>query len=179
MLSERKMGRGEKIRVKTTVLCKPSSRTTDFIADFPSPAHIFGRDIAPIIKDVIIGAYHTPHRSAQARSHVMNSNLRKPCCVLSSCLKQILLPEEKRNTPDCAYTYQHIDYSADNGSLSAKDKRYQIKLENTDKTPVDTADYQQQQCYTIQHLDSPFLSAFIMRGFRADIHFFHKLFFST
>ena len=47
--------------------------------------------------------------------------------------------EQKWNTPDCRKAYQRVDNPAHNTCLPTADPGDDVKLENTDNTPVDAA----------------------------------------
>jgi len=58
--------------------------------------------------------------------------------------------KQKADGPDGAQSDQCVHNAADNGIHTAEQPGDQIELENTDQSPVDSADDQQCQCDFIQ-----------------------------
>ncbi len=54
--------------------------------------------------------------------------------------------EKQRDTPDACKTDKCIDDAADKPGLSAKQPSHEVKLKNTDQTPVQRTDNTQNQC---------------------------------
>jgi hypothetical protein len=63
-----------------------------------------------------------------------------------------LLAEQEGNAPQSGKTDDSVNNTTENCVLTAKDPGNQIELENTDQTPVNTADDRQDQRQNIQHL---------------------------
>lgn len=61
------------------------------------------------------------------------------------------IPEKERNRPDTSQCNQGINNTADHGCLTAKQSSYQVKLKNTDASPVECADYYQRKYQFINH----------------------------
>lgn len=61
----------------------------------------------------------------------------------------VVSAEQKGNVPDACNANQRIDNAADDGSLTAKEPGYQVKLEKTHKAPVEGADDRKYQCQRI------------------------------
>jgi hypothetical protein len=120
---------------KRNCLCKPVFLALALIADSPSAAHYvaFHR----------LNAAFSPHLVGETVSEEFMRLSARRIEVLCARFKHICFAEEKRYAPDCADTYKDVDYSADNGSLSPENKCDQVELENTDKSPVYSADNQQ------------------------------------
>ena len=83
---------------------------------------------------------------------------------LGACLcivKNAFLPKQKRNAPHRRKTYQCIHDARHYGVLPAADPRDDIKLKNTDGTPIQSAHNRQDQCQFVQHkgLFRPFFAA--------------------
>lgn len=57
--------------------------------------------------------------------------------------------EQQRDTPSAAKSYQGINDSADDGRLPAEDPCHNVKLEQTDGTPVHGTDDHQDQCKSV------------------------------
>ena len=76
-----------------------------------------------------------------------------PFCyiMLFVCVCESIFPEQQRDAPQCGDTHQGIDNAADKGSLPAEYPGHQIELENTDGTPVDSADNHQDQGNNVEH----------------------------
>ena len=56
-----------------------------------------------------------------------------------------VVSDQKRNAPNGTKTDECVDDSADHTCLTSADPRYDVKLENTDRTPVDTSDNKKNQ----------------------------------
>ena len=67
---------------------------------------------------------------------------------LRSLLRQVV--KQKADGPDSGQSDQCVHNAADNGIHAAEQPGNQVKLENTDQPPVDSADDQQCQSYFIQ-----------------------------
>ena len=69
-----------------------------------------------------------------------------------------MLPEQERNAPNCRNGYQTKYNAADNRALSSEKEADNVKLKNADRTPVDSADNQQNQHNAVydKHLLTPF-----------------------
>ena len=61
------------------------------------------------------------------------------------------IPEKERNRPDTSQCNQGINNTADHRCLAAKQSSYQVKLKNTDASPVECADYYQRKYQFINH----------------------------
>ena len=57
--------------------------------------------------------------------------------------------EQQRDTPSAAKSHQSVDDPADDGRLPAEDPCHDVKLEQTDGTPVDGTDDHQDQCKSV------------------------------
>ena len=71
-------------------------------------------------------------------------NIRRK--LRSRLLSRSRIPEEQRYAPCRRQCNQDIDDTADNSALTSKKPRHQVKTEYPDKTPVEPADYQQNEC---------------------------------
>ena len=60
-------------------------------------------------------------------------------------------PEQERCAPQTGQANNGVDDSAEQGILTAEDPSHKVKLENTNKTPVDTANDRQDQRKHIDH----------------------------
>ena len=67
-----------------------------------------------------------------------------------------VISEKKRNTPETRKRNYRIDYSAYDRVLSAEQPGNQVKLENTDETPVERAKYGKDQTDFIKHFINSF-----------------------
>jgi len=63
--------------------------------------------------------------------------------------------EEDRNTPYGGKRYQRVDHSANRGGLSAEEPCNDVKLENTDASPVQTSDDGKYQSYSVDDRIKP------------------------
>ena len=71
--------------------------------------------------------------------------------VIIVCFQYIVLPEEKRDTPDSRQRYQDIKDSAYYRSTSAECPCDDIKLKKSYKSPVESADEQYKKSYPVHH----------------------------
>ena len=81
------------------------------------------------------------------------------CTVFFSCwtlftFHKRVLAKQEGNTPQTGEPNHGIDDPAEKGTLAAKKPGHKIKLENSNKTPVQTADYGQNQGYGIHFATS-------------------------
>ena len=60
------------------------------------------------------------------------------------------VPEEQGNAPDGGHTHQSIDDPAQGAGGAAEEKGHQIKAENTDAAPVESADDGKRQSDLVQ-----------------------------
>ena len=60
-------------------------------------------------------------------------------------------PEKQADAPDCSKSYKAVDYSCDNAVLPAANPGYKVKFKKTDKTPVKSAYYVKDQCYSVDN----------------------------
>ena len=75
--------------------------------------------------------------------------LRRGCVRNSRLFSRSRIPEQQRNAPRCGQRDQYIDDTAENGALPSEEPRHQVKAEDPDKTPVEPADDQQNECQFI------------------------------
>ena len=59
--------------------------------------------------------------------------------------------KQQGNAPYCAKTNYDVNNSADNPRLTTTQERYKVKLEDTNKSPVNSPDNQKGQGYFINH----------------------------
>lgn len=59
--------------------------------------------------------------------------------------------EQERDTPKCANTDKSVNDTGNDGAGSSADPGDKVKLEETDKPPVEPADDQQCQCNFVKH----------------------------
>ncbi len=59
--------------------------------------------------------------------------------------------EQKSDAPKRANTNQRINDTGNDGAGSSADPCYEVKLKETDKTPVKTADDQKDQSNSVKH----------------------------
>lgn len=59
--------------------------------------------------------------------------------------------EEERNAPDSRDGYKNVDCTGSKASCASKHPGNQVKLENSDETPVDSADNKQDECDFVPH----------------------------
>lgn len=65
-----------------------------------------------------------------------------------------VVSEKQGDTPYCRESNNCIDYTADNGGLTAEDPCYDVKTEKSDASPIKTADYRKRKCKLIKHIIS-------------------------
>ena len=70
---------------------------------------------------------------------------------ISAGAYNFVLPEEKRNAPYSRKCYYYIQNSAHNTCTSAECPGYNVKSEQTDKSPVDSAYKQYKKSYLVKH----------------------------
>ena len=71
---------------------------------------------------------------------------------VSELLDRIVFLEEQGYTPYCRSSNEGIYDPADNRTHTAEKECYEIKLEDTDESPVDAADDKQRQSDLVPHM---------------------------
>lgn len=64
---------------------------------------------------------------------------------------ETIFPEQQRNTPQCRKADQCKNNSAYQSGLTAEKPSDKVKLKNTDRAPVDSADNNKNQCNDVNH----------------------------
>ena len=134
-----------------------NSLTSVLLSPFFCSTHIFisshfiwqGEVPAFFCPDDKPGLFYDQNRPPFARLTVLRS-------VLTAYLCAVVL-EKQTNAPDRRKRNKNVDYPAYERRRSAEQPCYQVKAEDTDKSPVKAADYQQNQCYFVQHILRPFV----------------------
>lgn len=71
------------------------------------------------------------------------------CTRFLFAVDALTLAKQQGNAPKTCQTHQRVDNAAEDGILTAEQPSYQIKLENANQTPVQTADNGKNQCQSI------------------------------
>ena len=61
------------------------------------------------------------------------------------------ISEKKRDTPKCRKTDQSVDDPAYKCRLTSEDPCYDVEAKQTERSPIDTADDQKKECYSIKN----------------------------
>ena len=113
------------------------------------------------------------HRAARAFQEIFRR---------SGLLRHSRIPEKQRYAPSRRKGDQDIYDTADHSALTAEKPGDQVKAENADETPVESADYQQHECKfvdphrvsTFQNIRGQFTAAVIMH--KSSLDYYDNLF---
>ena len=83
--------------------------------------------------------------------------------VLIAVILRAVVLEKQTYAPDSGKCHQHINYPAEKGRCSAEQPCHKVKLKYPDKTPVQSADYEQYQSDFIQHI-KPLFSKMLLKN---------------
>ena len=102
-------------------------------------------------------AVRTPPYVAEPKQTQKRHRLKSPSARGSSVRgivsELFVSAEKKRNAPYSRDSYKNVNSPAEYARRAAKEPRDQIKLENTDQSPVYSSDYQKNKSYFVPHIE--------------------------
>ena len=91
----------------------------------------------------------SPRQFVRKKKNGVSNTVFLSYCLVRGGKLNFPSAEQQGDTPSTAKGYQSVDDSADDGGLPAEDPRHDVKLEQTDGSPVDGADDHQDQCKSV------------------------------